>query len=181
MGALSLSAPELRRAVSILTHFLQHNNVTFGIIGGAGCSLIFLQYQQPYRGTLDIDVVVQADPVKHIDADHISQILYTNHSEYFAKKDAGYGVFVPAVRITGDDGHEKLVEIEIFDFQNWSNRPQYDLSRPDNDRINLNVEQTTVAVLSPRWLLREKSSLSTNGRGIQRNGAIYLTFKFYPN
>jgi len=156
MSADFLSAGELRRAVSILTQFLESNNVTFGIIGGAGCSLIFLQYQRPYRGTLDIDVVIQADPARPIDADRISQILYTNHSQHFVRKDAGYGVFVPAVRITGDDGYEKLVEVEIFDFQNWPNRPQYDLSKPDNDRINLNVEQAMVSVLSPRWLLREK-------------------------
>ncbi|KAF2254930.1 hypothetical protein BU26DRAFT_148116 [Trematosphaeria pertusa] len=156
MSASLLSVGELRRAVSTLTQFLQQNYVTFGIIGGAGCSLIFVQYQKPYRGTRDIDVVIQADPARGIDADRISQMLYTNHSQQFVKKDAGDGVFLPAVRITEDNGHEELVEIEIFDFQNWSNRPQYDLSRPDNDRINLTVEQATVAVLSPRWLLREK-------------------------
>ncbi|KAF2790582.1 hypothetical protein K505DRAFT_311129 [Melanomma pulvis-pyrius CBS 109.77] len=156
MSTDTLGGAELRRAVSILTQCLQHNNVTFGIIGGAGCSLIFLQYDRAYRGTKDIDVVIQADPTRQIDADRISQILYTNHSQNFVKKDVGYGVFVPAVRITGNDGLEKLVEVEIFDFWNWPNRPQYDLSRPDNDRINLTVEQATVAVLSPRWLLREK-------------------------
>lgn len=118
MSAVALSAGELRRAVSILTQFLESNNVTFGIIGGAGCSLIFLQYQRPYRGTLDIDVVIQADQARLIDADRISQILYTNHSQHFVRKDAEYGVFVPAVRITGDNGHEKLVEVKIFDFQN---------------------------------------------------------------
>ncbi|KAF2470892.1 uncharacterized protein BDR25DRAFT_342720 [Lindgomyces ingoldianus] len=164
MSADTLSSEELRRAVSILTQSLQHNHVTFGIIGGAGCSLIFLRHHRPYRGTKDIDVIIQADPARQIDADRISQILYTNHSQDFVKKDAGYGVFVPAVRITGNNGLEKLVEVEIFDFQSWPNRPQYDLSRPDNDRINLNVGQATVAVLSPRWLLREKI-LSQHQRG----------------
>lgn len=151
-----LTPGELRRAVSILTQSLQDYQVAFGIIGGAGCSLLSLQYMQPYRGTADIDVVIQADPARQIDAYQISQSLYDKHSQHFAKKDAGYGVFVPAVRITGDNGQEKLVEVEIFDFQSWSNRPQYDLSKPDNDRVNLTVEQATVSVLSPRWLLREK-------------------------
>ncbi|KAI9652310.1 MAG: hypothetical protein M1829_001681, partial [Trizodia sp. TS-e1964] len=109
-----------------------------------------------YRGTMDIDLVIQVDKNRLVDADTISQTLYTKHPQQFAKKDIGYGVFVPAVRIIGDNGQNKLVEVEIFDFESWRNRPQYDLSRPDNDRVTLPVNDTAVAVLSPRWLLREK-------------------------
>jgi hypothetical protein len=156
MSQRTLTISEIQSAVRILTYCFQQNDITFGIIGGAGCSLLFYQHDQRYRGTLDIDVVIQADPARQIDADRISEILYTKHSQYFVKKDAGYGVFVPAARITGEDGQEKLVEVEIFDFESWPNRPQYDLSKPDNDRVILNVKQSMVAVLSPRWLLREK-------------------------
>jgi hypothetical protein len=165
MSQRGLTINELQSAVRILTYCLQQNNITFGIIGGAGCSLLFYQQDGRYRGTLDIDVVIQADPARQINADRISEILYTKHSQYFVKKDAGYGVFVPAARITGANGQEKQVEIEIFDFESWPNRPQYDLSNPDNNRVTLDVEQSMVAVLSPRWLLREKILSQHQRRG----------------
>jgi len=156
MSQRPLTVNEIQSVARILTYCFQQNDITFGIIGGAGCSLLFYQHDQRYRGTLDVDVVIQADPARQIDANRISEILYTKHSQYFVKKDVGYGVSVPAARITGEDGQLRLVEVEIFDFTSWPNRPQYDLSKPDNDRVTLNVEQSMVAVLSPRWLLREK-------------------------
>lgn len=150
MSQRQLSINEIKKAVKILTDCFRRNNITFGIIGGAGCSLLFHKYNQPFRGTLDIDVIIQAD------AYQISEKLYTQYPKDFAKVEQMKGFFIPAVRITGDNGRERLVEVEIFDFGSWRFRPQYDLSKPDNNRITLKVEQTTVEVLSPRWLLREK-------------------------
>ena len=156
MSQRYLSINEINKAVKILTDYLKQNNVTFGIIGGAGCSLLFQKHNQQFRGTQDIDVIIQADPARQIDAFRFSETLYTKHPQHFAKIEKFRGFFVPAVRIKGDNGQEKLVEVEIFDSGSWPDRSQYDLSKPDNDRVTLNVEQTRVEVLSPRWLLREK-------------------------
>ena len=155
MSQPNLTIDEIHSAVKILTHCFQQNGITFGIIGGAGCSLIFYQRVGQYRGTQDIDVVIQADPARQIDAERFSEMLYTKYPQYFAKK-AFNGWSTPAVRVAGDGGQEKLVEVEIFDFKSWPDRPQYDLSKPENDRVTLNVGQSRVEVLSPRWLLREK-------------------------
>ena len=163
-----LTPKELQRASSILSQYFQQQGVTFGFIGGAGCSLIFMRYGQGYRGTTDLDVIIQTDSASQVTAESISADMYRSHHETFAKVDAGYGVFLPAVRITGDDGNEKLVEVEIFDYKDWPNRPQYDLSEPENNRIYLSVEQMQVAVLSPRWLLREKILSLHQRKGSQK-------------
>ena len=156
MSSADLSRDELRRASSILARFLKEKEITFGIIGGAACALLFLQNNLRYRSTMDVDVIIQADPKKNITAEKISEKMYNDNPQQFAKKDAGYGVFIPAIRITADQGGELLVEVEVFDYESWPNRPQYDLTQSDNNRVSLSVEETEVVVLSPRWLLREK-------------------------
>ena len=134
--------------------FLPGRVYKFGVIGGAACCLVRSQYGLPYRGTADIDMIVKPDPETHIDADSLSRWLYEQNSEYFSKVDQ-YGASIPAIHLIRDS-QPLLVEVEIFDFNAWPNRPQYNLHNPDNDRIFMNVNQAQVPVLSPRWLLREK-------------------------
>lgn len=45
------------------------------------------QHRLPYRGTADVDIVINPDPEKHIEAQSLSRWLYEENSEYFGKVD----------------------------------------------------------------------------------------------
>lgn len=165
-----LTKEELQQAAAILGCTLKKYGVKFGIIGGAATGLISAFHRQQYRGTKDIDIVIQ--PTAHIDAESLSEALYTNHPEQFVKEDAGYGQFVPAIRLADEaTKREKYVEVEIFDVEAWPTRPQYDLSKPDNDRVMFKINQSDVYVLSPRWLLREKLLSQKQRQGSAKEGS----------
>lgn len=49
---------------------------------------------------------------------------------------------------------EQLVELEVFDYQSWPQRPQYNLQAAS--RKTLTVNRYPVKTFSPEWILREK-------------------------
>lgn len=151
--ASKLTADELAQAAAILTRHLEHCGTHFSISGGAAASLLRFRYQLASRATDDIDLVVQ--PKGDIDAESVSKWLYNTYPEVFGTREV-YGVPIPVIKFTRDDGSKIDIEIEIFDVRAWPNRPQYDLTSPNNERITVPVDGVTVPIFGPRWILREK-------------------------
>ena len=161
-----LERDELVQAVRILQQLLRKCKVEFGIIGGAGCSLLQIRYEQIYRGTADIDLVIQPKPTERLYADTLVERLLKDFPQHVIALDQ----YTPAIRFKTSQG-EKHVPIEIFDVVAWPQRPQYDLENPDNDRLTLSLEGTDAVILSPRWLLREKILSQHQRAGSQKEGS----------
>ncbi|KAM0424922.1 hypothetical protein ACHAPT_009978 [Fusarium lateritium] len=149
----ALAPEELMQAVAKLSQFLSHSNARFSISGGAASTIIRMQFGLPQRTTNDIDLVVQ--PVGEVTAHSISAWLLENFPGEFVAK-MQYGVTTPALIFQGHDGSVTHVEIEMFDYHTWPNRPQYNLDDPDNDCTIITINGVDVPVFSARWLLREK-------------------------
>lgn len=107
----------------------------------------------PPRITDDIDLVVQ--PTSLINAESISAWLLSTYPTDFKAKMV-HGVPVPTLLFRRSDGSIKQVEIEIFDVDDWPQRPQYNLDNPDNDITVIDMSGIQTPVFSARWLFREK-------------------------
>lgn len=151
--ATRLTPDELAQAAAILARHLEHCGTHFSISGGAAASLLRFKYQVSSRATDDIDLVVQ--PKGNIDAESVSKWLCDTYPEVFGTKEI-YGVPIPVIKFTRDDGSRIDIEIEMFDVRAWPTRPQYDLSSPDNECITVPVDGIMVPIFGPRWILREK-------------------------
>ncbi|KAL3707488.1 hypothetical protein TMatcc_005467 [Talaromyces marneffei ATCC 18224] len=60
-----------------------------------------------------------------------------------------FGHIIPAYKLDG-----AFIELEIFDQQNWPQRPQYNIQNAS--RRSLNINGYIVKTFSPEWILREK-------------------------
>ncbi|ETS85587.1 hypothetical protein PFICI_03612 [Pestalotiopsis fici W106-1] len=136
--------------------------VKFAVIGGAACSLVRVASDAEYRGTSDLDLVIQ--PNKSYNAEVISNWLVQKHPKIIRSVEQ-FGVRIPAIPIyRGKD--EYLVEIEIFDVEAWPNRQQYNIadtaSNPmttltfSPDQYSGSSGDWKIPVMHPVWLLREK-------------------------
>ncbi|KAI9864853.1 MAG: hypothetical protein M1813_002623 [Trichoglossum hirsutum] len=155
-SATGLAWSELKQAVTMLVEALESMQVQFGICGGAAIALIQDQHKVEFRMTQDIDLVVQLDKSRHIDAETVSEKLLRDFPSQFEAVHC-FGVRIPAARIIRGDGTQILVEIEMFDLEAWPDRQQYDLNNTRNARVQVPIGSgRTAYVLPPAWLLREK-------------------------
>ncbi|KAJ5177802.1 uncharacterized protein N7500_000501 [Penicillium coprophilum] len=118
-------------------------------MGGAAVCLLT---RNPTRRTQDIDLVIHVDQ-RQITANQLSPPLLTTFPSDFSPVNQ-FGHITPAYRFHVPGGEEQLVQLEIFDYQSWSHRPQYDLRTAS--RCTLTVNGYPVKVFSPEWVLREK-------------------------
>jgi hypothetical protein len=139
--------------------------VEFGIVGGAGVSLIMNRYNTigQYRETADVDLIVKPNHARNITAERISRQPLVDYPNLFEGINQ-YGVIIPALKFD-KDGQKILVKVEIFDIDAWPQRPQYNLANPQNSRVKFSIGQEKVPVMNPAWILREKLSSQMGREG----------------
>ena len=113
-SAADPSWSELKQAVTMVVEALESMQVQFGICGGAAVALWTDQQMFQFRMTRDIDLIVQPDESRQIDAEAVSEKLLRDFPSQFEAVDQ-FGVMIPAARITRPNGTKVLVEVEMFD------------------------------------------------------------------
>ncbi|BCR90306.1 nucleotidyl transferase AbiEii/AbiGii toxin family protein [Aspergillus chevalieri] len=118
-------------------------------MGGAAVCLLT---HDPNRRTEDVDLVIHVDQ-RQITADRLTTQLLTSFPSDFGPVNQ-FGHIIPAYRLRLPGGKEQLVELEVFDYQSWPQRPQYNLQTAS--RRTLTINGYPVKTFSPEWILREK-------------------------
>jgi hypothetical protein len=158
---------EVKQAVIMVAEALDSMQVQFGICGGAAIGLIREQQNTKPRVTEDVDLVIQPDKSRYINAETISEKLLVEFPSQF-QAIVRFGVRIPAACVTYGNT-QVLVELEIFDVEAWPFRPQYNLNEKRNTRVKVPIGgEKTVYVFSPVWLLREKILTHSNRVGSGR-------------
>jgi hypothetical protein len=140
----ALSHMQLRSVVAGLAQKLDVLRIDYAIMGGAAVCLLA---NDPTRMTADVDLVIHVDQ-RMITADRLTTQLITSYPAEFAPINQ-YGHTIPAYKLNGH-----LVELEIFDYQSWPQRPQYNIQTASRRTIDINGHP--VKTFSPEWILREK-------------------------
>ncbi|KAE8391596.1 hypothetical protein BDV23DRAFT_69224 [Aspergillus alliaceus] len=65
-----------------------------------------------------------------------------------------FGHTIPAYRLRGPGQAAQLVELEVFDYKSWPQRPQYNIRAATRKTLTINGQG--VKVFGPEWILREK-------------------------
>ncbi|EEP75660.1 hypothetical protein UREG_00506 [Uncinocarpus reesii 1704] len=147
MAPLQLN--DLKTAVSVIAQRLDSMNIDYAIMGGAAACLLS---GDSTRRTDDVDFVIQVDD-RGITADRLTaQLLKSFPSDFEGVSQFGH--IIPAYKLRLPDGAVHLVELEVFDYQSWPQRPQYNLKTATRKELNINGQM--IKVFSPEWLLREK-------------------------
>jgi hypothetical protein len=145
----ALSQSQLKSVVTGLAQILDSLQIDYAIMGGAAVCL--LAYD-PARRTEDVDFVIQVDQ-RMITADRLTTLLITSYPSHFDPIDQ-YGHTILGYKLSIPGGGSLLVQLEVFDYQSWPQRPQYNIHNAG--RRILNVDGHAVKVFSPEWILREK-------------------------
>jgi hypothetical protein len=117
-----LSPASLATVVSALAQKLDALNVDYAIMGGAAACLLTAD---PARRTEDVDLVVHVDH-RMITADRLTTELLESFPPDFEAV-TQFGHAIPAYKLRLPGGAIQLVEIEIFDYESWPQRPQYNI------------------------------------------------------
>ncbi|EGE85879.1 hypothetical protein RJZ56_007559 [Blastomyces dermatitidis] len=141
-----LSPDELRTVVSALAQKLDSLNIDYAIMGGAATCLL---YPDPTRRTEDVDLLLTSFPT---DFEGVSQFRHT----------------IPAYKLRRPGGAAQLVELEVFDFQSWPQRPQYNIQAAT--RKTLNINGRAVKFFGAEWILREKILSQYQRQGSPKEG-----------
>ncbi|PGH28094.1 hypothetical protein AJ80_00352 [Polytolypa hystricis UAMH7299] len=146
-----LSPAQLRTVASGIARALDGLEIDYAIMGGAAVNLLL---NDTSRQTEDMDLVIQVDE-RGITADRLTMELVKTYPTEFGTI-SQYGHHIPAYKLTQDssEGEQTLVQLEIFDYESWPHRPQYNLEAASRETIKLNGQN--VKVFSAAWLLREK-------------------------
>ncbi|PYH75350.1 hypothetical protein BO82DRAFT_36586 [Aspergillus uvarum CBS 121591] len=144
-----LGHEDLRNVVSVLAQRLDSLNIDYAIMGGAATCLLS---PDPSRRTQDVDLVIHVDHRK-ITADRLTSTLLTSFSAEFEGVNQ-FGHVIPAYRLHRPGAATQLVELEVFDYSSWPQRPQYNLSTATRKMLRINDQ--VVKLFSPEWILREK-------------------------
>ncbi|KAF5861179.1 hypothetical protein ETB97_000553 [Aspergillus alliaceus] len=145
----NLSRAQLNSVVSTLAQRLDSLNIDYAIMGGAAVCLLA---NDPARMTEDVDLVVHVDH-RRITADLLTSQLLKSFPSDFAPI-TQYGHTLPAYKLNSPGGGIQLVQLEVFDYQSWPQRPQYNI--PVATRRTITVNGHPVKVFSPEWIFREK-------------------------
>ncbi|EEP82174.1 hypothetical protein UREG_07039 [Uncinocarpus reesii 1704] len=144
-----LDQPHLRTVVSALAQKLDSLGIDYALMGGAAVCLLA---PNPNRKTEDVDLVIHVDQ-RMITADQLTQRLLEGFPNDFGPV-SQFGHTIPAFKLQLPGGVVHLVELEVFDYQSWPQRPQYNI--PTASRTTINIDGQAVKVFGPEWLLREK-------------------------
>ncbi|PWY88212.1 hypothetical protein BO70DRAFT_177611 [Aspergillus heteromorphus CBS 117.55] len=144
-----LSRAQLNTVLSILAQRLDTLGIDYAIMGGAAVCLIA---NDPTRMTEDVDLVVHVDH-RRITADLLTSLLIRSYPDDFAPI-TQYGHTIPGYKLKLLGGASRLVELEVFDYQSWPQRPQYDI--PAATRTTVAVSGQQVKTFSAEWIFREK-------------------------
>ncbi|CAI7669381.1 unnamed protein product [Penicillium crustosum] len=118
----ALLPPQLELAVATVAQCLDSLQVDYAFMGGAA---VCLTAPDPSRRTEDVDLVIHVDQ-RSITADILTQRLLSSFSSEFGPVNQ-FGHIIPAYRLRLPNGAIQLVEVEVFDYASWPNRPQYNL------------------------------------------------------
>ncbi|EYE98702.1 uncharacterized protein EURHEDRAFT_512883 [Aspergillus ruber CBS 135680] len=148
---MTLLPPEqLRSIASTLAQRLDTLQIDYAIMGGAAVCLLT---HDPNRRTEDVDLVIHVDQ-RQITADRLTTQLLTSFPSDFG----------PVNQLCLPGGKEQLVELEVFDYQSWPQRPQYNLQTASQRTLTIN--RYPVKKFSPQWILRPKAQ--TDIRDLER-------------
>lgn len=114
-----LPPEQLRSIASTLAQRLDTLQIDYAIMGGAAVCLLT---HDPNRRTEDVDLVIHVDQ-RQITADRLTTQLLTSFPSDFGPINQ-FGHIIPAYRLRLPGGKEQLVELEVFDYQSWPQRPQ---------------------------------------------------------
>jgi hypothetical protein len=156
----ALLPPQLELAVATVGRSLDSLGIDYALMGGAA---VCLTAPDPTRATEDVDLVIQVDN-RAITADLLTERLLHTFPSDFGPIDQ-YGHIIPGYKLRLPQGAIKLVELEIFDYGSWPDRPQYNLQGAA--RVTKTVAGYPVKVFSPEWLTREKILSQYQRRGIK--------------
>ncbi|KKZ65625.1 hypothetical protein EMCG_08532 [[Emmonsia] crescens] len=104
------------------------------------------------RRTEDIDFVIHVDH-RMITADRLTTQLLTFFPSDFEGV-SKFGHTIPAYKLRRPGGPVQLVELEVFDYRSWPQRPQYNIQVAT--RKTLSINGRVVKLFGPEWILREK-------------------------
>lgn len=144
-----LGQNDLKTVVSALAQKLDSLNVDYAIMGGAAVCLLS---PDPTRKTQDVDLVIHVDH-RMITADRLTTLLLRSFPSDFEGV-SQFGHTIPAYKLRRGSDTVQLVELEVFDFESWPQRPQYNIQAAT--RKTLNVHGQVVKFFSAEWILREK-------------------------
>ncbi|QSS65088.1 hypothetical protein I7I51_05929 [Histoplasma capsulatum] len=97
-----------------------------------------LLYPDPTRSTEDVDLVIH------------------------------FGHTIPAYKLRRPGGATQLVELEVFDYQSWPQRPQQNIQTAT--RKTLNINGRAVKFFGAEWILREKILSQYQRQGSPKEG-----------
>ena len=140
---------QLEHVASTVAQRLDSLEIDYAIMGGAA---VCLMAPDPQRATEDIDMVIQVDH-RSITADLLTGILLNSFPSDFGPINQ-FGHTIPGFKLQSPGGVVRLVELEIFDYASWPNRPQYDLQSAT--RVTQNINGYPVKIFSAEWIIREK-------------------------
>ncbi|KAJ5371917.1 Protein of unknown function DUF1814 [Penicillium concentricum] len=149
-----LNAPVLRQVqlehvAATVAERLDSLETDYAIMGGAA---VCLTAPDPQRATEDIDLVIRVDD-RAIAADLLTnKVLASFPSEFGPVKQFGH--VIPGYKVRFDGGEVRLIELEVFDYQSWPNRPQYNLQ--EATRVTQDINGYPVKLFSAEWIIREK-------------------------
>lgn len=159
----SLTSEQLPSIVSALAQKLDALDIDYAIMGGAAVCLLT---QDPTRRTEDVDLVIHVDH-RMITADRLTTTLLTSFPSDFGPV-SHFGHTIPAYKLQLPGGLVQLVELEVFDYQSWPQRPQYNIETAS--RRTLNINGHPVKTFSPEWILREKILSQYQRQGAMKEG-----------
>ncbi|KAJ5193236.1 Protein of unknown function DUF1814 [Penicillium cf. viridicatum] len=145
----ALLQPQLELAVVTVAQRLDSLQVDYAFMGGAAACITA---PDPSRRTEDVDLVIHVDQ-RSITADLLTQTLLNSFPSDFGSV-SQFGHIIPAYQLRLPGGAIRLVEVEIFDYGSWPNRPQYNLQTAS--RVTKAINGYPVKIFSPEWLTREK-------------------------
>lgn len=138
----ALLPPQLELAIATVAQCLDSLQVDYAFMGGAA---VCLTAPDPSRRTEDVDLVIHVDQ-RSITADILTQRLLSSFSSEFGPVNQ-FGHIIPAYRLRLPNGAIQLVEVEVFDYASWPNRPQYNLQTAT--RVTKSINGYPVKLFSP--------------------------------
>lgn len=138
-----LGLPELRITVSAIAQRLDALNIDYAIMGGAATCLLD---KYSTRRTKDVDIVIHVDH-RMITADNLTtQLLKSFPSDF--EGISQYGHIIPAYKLRRSDGAVLSVELEVFDYQSWPQRPQYNIQAATRRTMTINGQAVSYSALN---------------------------------
>src|SRR5436305_2021647 len=129
---LALSQSQLETVLSGVAQIFNSLQIDYAIMEGAAVCL--LAYD-PARRTEDVDIVIQVDQ-RMVTADQLTAQLITTHPSHFGPIHQ-HGHTILGYTLSIPRGGSRLVQLELFDPQNWPEHPQYNLHTASRRTLNV--------------------------------------------